>query len=88
MTSFLRLLALSALMLSAFVSIAAAQARAPAEVVDVFVRAWNAHDMQAFGAVVAQDADWVTVAGARLKGRAAIQGFLNEEHQGGRKQHP
>ena len=80
MDSSLRLLSLSLLL--GFVSTAPAQTRGPDEVVDVFARAWNAHNMKAFGQVLSEDADWVTVAGARLKGRTEIQAFLDEEHNG------
>jgi uncharacterized protein (TIGR02246 family) len=56
------------------------EAAAPEALVDVFVRAWNAHDMGDFGKVIADDADWVTVNGTRYQGRAAIQGALEREH--------
>lgn len=69
-------------MLLGFVSIAPAQTLGPDEVVDLFARAWNAHDMKAFCDVLAEDADWVTVAGTRLKGRTEIQAFLDKEHNG------
>ena len=38
--------------------------------------------MKAFGDVLSDDADWVTVAGARIKGRTEIQAFLDKEHNG------
>ena len=50
MDSSLRLLSLSLLL--GFVSTAPAQSRGPDEVVDVFARAWNAHNMKAFGEVL------------------------------------
>ena len=78
--SSVRLLSLSLLL--GFVSTASAETRGPDDVVDVFARAWNAHNMKAFGQVLSDDADWVTVSGARLKGRTEIQAFLDEEHSG------
>jgi uncharacterized protein (TIGR02246 family) len=80
--SALRIASLSVLILFGFASTAAAQTRGPDEVVDVFARAWNAHNMKAFGEVLSDDADWVTVAGVRLKGRTEIQAFLDKEHNG------
>ena len=80
--SLLRIASLNVLMLLGFVSTAGAQTPSPDEVVDVFARAWNAHNMKAFGDVLSDDADWVTVAGARLKGRTEIQAFLDKEHNG------
>ena len=77
----LRIASLSVLMVLGFASAAGAQTRAD-EVVDVFARAWNAHNMKAFGEVLSDDADWVTVAGVRLKGRTEIQAFLGKEHNG------
>jgi hypothetical protein len=62
-------IAVSVLILLGFASTGGAQTRGPDEVVDMFARAWNAHNMKAFGDVLSDDADWVTVAGARLKGR-------------------
>jgi uncharacterized protein (TIGR02246 family) len=78
----LQIVALSMLMLLGLASTAGAQVRGPDEVVDLFARAWNAHDMKAFCDVLTEDADWVTVAGARLKGRTEIQAFLDKEHNG------
>jgi uncharacterized protein (TIGR02246 family) len=45
-----------------------------------FVAAWNTHDAAAFGALMADDADWVTASGIRLSGREKIQAYLAEEH--------
>jgi ketosteroid isomerase-like protein len=42
-------------------------------VINGFPEAWNRHDMDAFGALFAPDADFVTVTGNRLKGRDSIQ---------------
>jgi uncharacterized protein (TIGR02246 family) len=38
--------------------------------------------MKAFGDVLSDDADWVTVAGTRIKGRTEIQAFLDKEQNG------
>jgi hypothetical protein len=37
--------------------------------VDDFVRSFNAHDAKGFGLLFTDDADWVSVAGIRVKGR-------------------
>jgi uncharacterized protein (TIGR02246 family) len=50
------------------------------EVATRFVEAWNAHDAEAFGALTAMDADWVTASGIRLLGRDKIQAYLADEH--------
>ena len=42
-------------------------------VVAAFEDAWNRHDMEAFGELFADDADFVNVAGTRWQGRAAIK---------------
>jgi uncharacterized protein (TIGR02246 family) len=42
-------------------------------VCDDFVDAWNSHDMAAFAALYAEDADFVNVLGVWLQGRAAIR---------------
>ncbi|MGH9430699.1 MAG: SgcJ/EcaC family oxidoreductase [Terriglobia bacterium] len=43
------------------------------KVVAGFATAWNRHDMDAFGKLFAADADFVTVAGFRMKGQQQIQ---------------
>lgn len=73
---------MSLLALLALASTGGAQRRSPDELVNVFARAWNAHDMKSFGEALSDDADWVTVAAARLKGRSEIQGFLDKEQSG------
>jgi hypothetical protein len=65
----LPIIALSVLMLLGLASTAGSQVRGPGEVVDLFARSWDAHSMKTFCDVLADDADWVTVAGTRLKGR-------------------
>lgn len=35
--------------------------------------AWNAHDMVRMARLVTEDADWVTVGGKRLQGRAQVE---------------
>jgi uncharacterized protein (TIGR02246 family) len=51
---------------------AAGRGRQPGigRVVERWARAWNKHDMPAAAALVAEDVDFVTVAGLWLKGRA------------------
>jgi len=51
----------------------AAQTLGPDALVDGFLRAFNTHDAKAFGSLFTEDADWVSVAGIRVKGRAGIQ---------------
>ncbi len=55
-------------------------ANRPEVVVDSFARAWNEHDIEGFGSVFAEDADWVTASGMRVKGRSEIQSVLAKEH--------
>lgn len=43
------------------------------EVVNAFARAWNSHDMEAFGLLFAPDAEFVNVVGIWWKGRAEIR---------------
>jgi uncharacterized protein (TIGR02246 family) len=50
-----------------------AQTVGPDALVNGFLRAFNTHDAKAFGSLFAEDADWVSVAGIRVKGRAGIQ---------------
>lgn len=82
MTSILRIVSLGVPLLLGFVSTGGAQVRGPGEVVDLFARCWNTHDMKAFSDVLADDAEWVTVAAARIKGHSKIQAFLDGEHRG------
>ena len=49
------------------------QTLGPDALVDGFLRAFNAHDAEAFWSLFTEDADWVSVAGIRVKGRADIQ---------------
>lgn len=58
----------------------AAQTDAPEGLVNGFVKAWNAHDMKAFGNLFAEDADFVNVAATWWKGRAEIQAKHEESH--------
>jgi len=51
----------------------ATQTPAPSALVDGFLRAFNTHDAKAFGNLFTEDADWVSVAGIRVKGRAGIE---------------
>jgi uncharacterized protein (TIGR02246 family) len=59
---------------------AAAEEQRPEALADGFVQAWNAHDMKAFGALFAEDADFVNVAGMWWKGRAEIQAMHERSH--------
>jgi uncharacterized protein (TIGR02246 family) len=47
--------------------------RAAGELAARWAQAWNRHDMSTLGELVTEDADWVTVAGVRLQGRAQIE---------------
>ena len=53
----------------------------PADVVDLFIDAWNAHDMSALGDLFADDADFIDVFGNWFKGRAAFEQVLAERHR-------
>lgn len=76
------IISLCILMLLIFASASVAQTRSPEKLPVVFARAWNAHDMESFGEVLSNDADWVTVAGLHLSGRSDILGFLDKEQSG------
>ena len=45
-----------------------------------FTAAWNAHDMDAFGKLFADDAEFVNVAGMWWRGRREIQGAHKHTH--------
>ena len=45
------------------------------KVVDAFVDAWNQHDVHAFAAAFAEDADFTNVRGVGAHGRAAVEEF-------------
>ena len=62
-------------------STAATQSSDPQALVQGFAAAWNAHDARAFEKLFSDDADWVTAAGSRTKGRTAIRDYLAQEHQ-------
>ena len=49
-------------------------------IAEQFVRAWNEHDMEAFGRLFVVDADWVTASGLHVNGRDDIQAYLAREH--------
>lgn len=57
-----------------------AETAKPDVLVDGFVRAWNTHDMKAFGSLFTEDADWVSVVGIWVKGRADIQAEHEKAH--------
>ena len=75
-----RLFWVGMLALACWPSVAAAETDGPQVLVDGFVRAWNAHDMKALGALFAEDADFVNVAGMWWKGRAEIQAKHEATH--------
>jgi len=58
----------------------APEADGPKALVDGFIRAWNTHDMKAFGELFAEDADFVNVGGKWWKGRARIQAQHEQAH--------
>jgi uncharacterized protein (TIGR02246 family) len=58
----------------------AAQTGRPEALVESFVKAWNAHDMESFGGLFTEDADFVNVVGMWWKGRAEIQGKHEAAH--------
>jgi uncharacterized protein (TIGR02246 family) len=60
----------------------AAQVERPEGLVDGFIRAWNAHDMKALGALFAEDADFINVAGQWWRGRPQIQAQHERAHAG------
>lgn len=55
------------------VHVASSDEEAVRRVMNGFPEAWNRHDMNAFGALFAPDADFVNVAGIHWKGRESIQ---------------
>lgn len=68
-------------MLACLPALAHGQAEVGPETVAArFVAAWNAHDAEGFGRLLATDADWVTAGGLRLQGRANVRSFLGNEH--------
>lgn len=54
----------------------------PKQLVDGFVRAWNAHDMKALADLFTEDADFVNLTGVRWRGRAQIQAMHERSHAG------
>jgi uncharacterized protein (TIGR02246 family) len=48
------------------------------KIISDFAATWNAHDMQAFGRLFAENADFVVVTGKFLRGRAEIQSYHSE----------
>jgi uncharacterized protein (TIGR02246 family) len=46
-----------------------------------FAETWNAHDIEALAELFAEDADFVNVAGTRLKGRAQIRTEHAQRHE-------
>lgn len=56
-----------------------AQTRAPEDLVDGFVRTWNAHDIKSLAQLFTEDADFVNVAGDRLD-LTRLQAELEQVH--------
>jgi uncharacterized protein (TIGR02246 family) len=50
--------------------------------IDMFVTAWNDHDLWAMSMVYAEDADLINPFGRIAKSRTAIETLLREEHAG------
>ncbi len=63
-----------------FATSSSAQSASPKAIVDDFVKAWNAHDMNAWGRLFTDDAVWVTVAESRTAGRSNIVKDFGETH--------
>lgn len=57
-------------------------AEAAAALVAEWEAAWNAHDMARMARLVTEDADWVTVGGTHLQGRAQIERVHTDLHAG------
>ena len=55
-----------------FAAQSSADDRAIRDIVVAWERSWNAHDMDAMGTLITEDADFVNVAGLHWKGRAQI----------------
>lgn len=51
-----------------------------AEAIGVFISGWNEHDLVRHFSVFAEDADFVDVAGRRLRGRAAMLADQSARH--------
>src|SRR5208282_506981 len=61
------------ILVTGIVHAASSDEEAVRKVVNGFAEAWNRHDMDAFGALFAPDADFVNVGGVHWTGREAIQ---------------
>ena len=57
------------------------QSATPQGAADLFVKAWNTHDMKAFDRLFTKDAIWVPVAESMDKGRAMIVKDFAEAHK-------
>ena len=57
------------------------QSDAPESLAHRYGALWNAHDATELGQLFADDADWMTASGTRLRGRNAIRDYLGQEHQ-------
>ena len=64
------------------IALAPLQGDAPGSLAHSYATAWNAHDATALGQLFTDDADWVTASGTAMRGRSAIEGYLQQEHRG------
>lgn len=62
-------------------SIVPFQADAPESLAHGYATGWNAHDAKALSELFADDADWVTASGSRMRGQKGIRDYLHQEHQ-------
>lgn len=87
MKALLRALAKASLVLLALSSPAATRAQSGGEGAEVrelaagWERAWNAHDMKALAALVAEDVDLITVSGTRLRSRKEFEEDHAKSHR-------
>lgn len=61
-------------------TLSAQDSAAARQIVGDFVSAWNAHDMQTFGTLFTEDADFINVVGVWMKGRGEIEKIHTETH--------
>jgi uncharacterized protein (TIGR02246 family) len=57
-------------------------AEAAAAIAAEWEASWNAHDMSRMARLITEDADWVTVAGTHLEGRAQVESVHAALHMG------
>jgi ketosteroid isomerase-like protein len=61
-------------------TMAATLTEAAAAITAEWAAAWNAHDMSRMAQLLTEDADWVTVAGTHLEGRAQVESVHGALH--------